>query len=209
MKMDAFNTYMSNIPTDFFKSLCLKYGSAYGQRHRKGKVRVSGPVFTDFCRQVEITVEGILRVEVDSTVFEERIELLLRIPVLRVEPVNLVIRYVERFHVPFRLDNPCTAFLDGMVQQPVAHEIDKPVRRYSCPVFREKLRVFLDEGYDVIDFLFLCLETALAVRHHDELVATDTTAFAVHTHIRRITQTVTLVQMIARVNEYVLNVQSL
>jgi len=37
-----------------------------------------------------------------------------------------------------------------MVQQPVAHEIDKPVRRYSCPVFREKLRVFLDEGYDVI-----------------------------------------------------------
>lgn len=154
-------------------------------------------------------MEGILRVEVDSTVFEERIELLLRIPVLRVEPVNLVIRYVERFHVPFRLDNPCTAFLDGMVQQPVAHEIDKPVRRYSCPVFREKLRVFLDEGYDVIDFLFLCLETALAVRHHDELVATDTTAFAVHTHIRRITQTVTLVQMIARVNEYVLNVQSL
>ena len=141
--------------------------------------------------------------------FEERIELLLRIPVLRVEPVNLVIRYVERFHVPFRLDNPCTAFLDGMVQQPVAHEIDKPVRRYSCPVFREKLRVFLDEGYDVIDFLFLCLETALAVRHHDELVATDTTAFAVHPHIRRITQTVTLVQMIARVNEYVLNVQSL
>lgn len=123
--------------------------------------------------------------------------------------MNLVIRYVERFHVPFRLDNPCTAFLDGMVQQPVAHEIDKPVRRYSCPVFREKLRVFLDEGYDVIDFLFLCLETALAVRHHDELVATDTTAFAVHTHIRRITQTVTLVQMIARVNEYVLNVQSL
>ena len=65
------------------------------------------------------------------------------------------------------------------------------------------------EGYDVIDFLFLCLETALAVRHHDELVATDTTAFAVHPHIRRITQTVTLVQMIARVNEYVLNVQSL
>ena len=110
-----------------------------------------GPVFTDFCRQVEITVEGILRVEVDSTVFEERIDLLLRIPVLRVEPVNLVIRYVERFHVPFRLDNPGTAFLDGMVQQPVAHEIDKPVRRYSCPVFREKLRVFLDEGYDVID----------------------------------------------------------
>lgn len=29
MKMDAFNTYMSNIPTDFFKSLYLKYGSAH------------------------------------------------------------------------------------------------------------------------------------------------------------------------------------
>lgn len=29
MKIDVFNTYMSNIPTDFFKSLCLKYGSAY------------------------------------------------------------------------------------------------------------------------------------------------------------------------------------
>ena len=35
MKMDAFNTYMSNIPTDFFKSLCLKYGSAY--TYKKGE----------------------------------------------------------------------------------------------------------------------------------------------------------------------------
>lgn len=34
MKMDAFNTYMSNIPTDFFKSLCLKYGSAYTYKKR-------------------------------------------------------------------------------------------------------------------------------------------------------------------------------
>lgn len=34
--MDAFNTYMSNIPTDFFKSLCLKYGSAY--TYKKGNI---------------------------------------------------------------------------------------------------------------------------------------------------------------------------
>ena len=33
--MDAFNTYMSNIPTDFFKSLCLKYGSAYTYKKRE------------------------------------------------------------------------------------------------------------------------------------------------------------------------------
>lgn len=44
MKMDAFNTYMSNIPTDFFKSLCLKYGSAY--TYKKGEyISKEGDIF--------------------------------------------------------------------------------------------------------------------------------------------------------------------
>lgn len=42
--MDAFNTYMSNIPTDFFKSLCLKYGSAY--TYKKGEyISKEGEIF--------------------------------------------------------------------------------------------------------------------------------------------------------------------
>ena len=44
MKMDAFNTYMSNIPTEFFKSLCLKYGSAY--TYKKGEyISKKGDIF--------------------------------------------------------------------------------------------------------------------------------------------------------------------
>lgn len=43
MKMDAFNTYMSNIPTDFFKSLCLKYGSAY--TYKKGNISLKKVIY--------------------------------------------------------------------------------------------------------------------------------------------------------------------
>ena len=42
--MDTFNTYMSNIPTEFFKSLCLKYGSAY--TYKKGEyISKEGEIF--------------------------------------------------------------------------------------------------------------------------------------------------------------------
>lgn len=42
--MDTFNTYMSNIPTEFFKSLCLKYGSAY--TYKKGEyISKEGDIF--------------------------------------------------------------------------------------------------------------------------------------------------------------------
>ena len=58
------------------------------------------------CRQTEIPVEGVLRVKVDSTMLEKRIELLLCRPILRIELVNVVIRHVKRLHIPFRLDNP-------------------------------------------------------------------------------------------------------
>ena len=37
---------------------------------------------------------------------EERIELLLCRPILRIELVNVVIRHVKRLHIPFGLDNP-------------------------------------------------------------------------------------------------------
>ena len=33
--MDKFNSYISNIPSDFFKGLCLKYGSVHTYKNRK------------------------------------------------------------------------------------------------------------------------------------------------------------------------------
>ena len=54
---------------------------------------------------------------------EKRIELLLCRPILRIELVNVVIRYVKGLHIPFRLDNPDVPVSDGMVQQPVTDKV--------------------------------------------------------------------------------------
>ena len=107
-----------------------------------------------------------------------------------VELVQVVVRDVERADVPLGLYNPRCPVLDGMVQQPVAHEVHQSVGRHARTVFSEKLRVRLDERDDVIDFLLLCLEAALSLLRHDELVATDTPSLAVQTDIRGIAQAV-------------------
>lgn len=42
--MDTFNSYISNIPIDFFKSLCLKYGSLH--TYKKGEyISKEGDIF--------------------------------------------------------------------------------------------------------------------------------------------------------------------
>ena len=76
-------------------------------------------------------------------------------------------------------------------------------------MFRKLLRERFDKGDDVVELLMRWLETALAVLRDDELVATDACAAAVRANIGRITQAVTFVQVIACVNQYVLNVQPL
>ena len=73
-------------------------------------------------------------------------------------------------------------------------------------VLREKVRMLLDEGNDVINFLLLCVETAFSLLCHNKFVTTDTSAVAVLTNIRGIAQTVTTVQVIPCVNQYVLDV---
>ena len=55
---------------------------------RKSEIGVCRTVLTMFRRQTEVAVEGILRVEVDTPALEIRIELLLCLPVLRVELVQ-------------------------------------------------------------------------------------------------------------------------
>ena len=76
-------------------------------------------------------------------------------------------------------------------------------------ILRKEVRMLLDEGDDVIHFLLLCVETAFPLLCHNELVSTDASAFVVQTDIRRIAQTVPAVQVVSRINQYVLYVQSL
>lgn len=73
-------------------------------------------------------------------------------------------------------------------------------------VLREKVRMLLDEGNDVINFLLLCVETAFSLLCHNKFVTTDTSAVAILTDIRGIAQPVTTVQVIPCVNQYVLDV---
>lgn len=100
--------------------------------------------------QTEIPMKGILRVKVDAPMLEERIELLLRRPILRIELMDVIVLYIEWLDVLLGTDNPCFPFRYGMVQQPVAYEIHKPVRRNACMVFRKEMRMFLDKGNDII-----------------------------------------------------------
>ena len=120
------------------------------QCHGKRQVGVLRAVRTMLRRQTEIPMKGVLRVKVDAPMLEEGIELLLRRPILRIELVDVVVLYIEWLDVLLGTDNPCFPFRYGMVQQPVAYEVHKPVRRDACMVLREKMRMLLDKGNDVI-----------------------------------------------------------
>ena len=76
-------------------------------------------------RQTEMAVKGVLCIEVDAPVLEVGVELLLCFPVLGIESVDVVVGQVERFDVPFGLNDACLPVLDGMVQQSVADKIDQ------------------------------------------------------------------------------------
>ena len=147
--------------------------------------------------------------DVDATVLEVGVKTFVGLPVFHVKTVDVVIIQPERSVLPSGLDDAQRSVIDGLVQQPVADKVDQPVGRDAVPVFRKLLRECLDKGYDIIEFLLWWLETAFAVRRDDELVTPDTCAVTVRADIGRITQAVTLVQVIACVHQYILNVQSL
>lgn len=147
--------------------------------------------------------------DVDATVLEVGVKTFVGLPVIYVKTVDVVIIQPERSVLPSGLDDAQRSVIDGLVQQPVADKVDQPVGRDAVPVFRKFLRECLDKGYDIIELLLWWLETAFAVRRDDELVTTDACAVAVRADIGRITQAVTLVQVIACVHQYILNVQPL
>ena len=127
-----------------------------------------------------MAVESILRAKVDTPVLEIGIELLLCLPVLKVELVQVVVCGVERLQVPLGPDNPHFSIGDGIIQQPVAHEVHQPVRVHTLAILRKKLRVFLDERNDIVFFLSGRLETAFSLLRYDEFVAPYASSLAVH-----------------------------
>ena len=175
-----------------------------GQAERKSEVGVALAARTVPGRQTEVPVEGILCIQVDAPVLEEEIEFLLRRPVLGIELVDVVVVDAEGPDVPPGLDDPCIPVLDGMVQQAVAHEVHKPVAGYARTVFRKEVRMLLDKGDDVVQFLLGRLEAALAVGGDDELVTPDAPPVAVQPDIGRIAQAVPPVQPVACIDEHVL-----
>ena len=106
---------------------------AFGQSQRESETGMYRSAFIVLRCQTEMAVESLLRGKVDTPVLEIGIELLLRLPVLEVELVQVVFRDVERPDVLAGLHT----FPDGHVQQAVAHEVHQPVRVYSLAVFRE------------------------------------------------------------------------
>ena len=150
-----------------------------------------------------------LREDVNATVLEVGIETLVGLPVVYVKMVYVVILETERAAVLLGLDDTDWSVFDGVVQQSVTDKVDQPVGRHAVSVFRKLFGERLDKGDDVVELLLWGLEATFATSGHDKLVSTDACAIAVRADIGRITQAVTLVQVIACVHQYILNVQPL
>ncbi len=150
-----------------------------------------------------------LREDVNATTLEVRIETLVGLSVVYVKTVYVVIMKTERMVVLLRLDDTDRPVLDGVVQQSVTDKVDQPVGRHAVSVFRKLFGERLDKGDDVVELLLWGLEATFATSGHDKLVSTDACAIAVSSDIGRITQTVTLVQVIACIHQYILYVQPL
>ena len=67
----------------------------------------------------------------------------------------------------------------GWFSRRLQTRFNQPVAGYARPVFSKELRMFLDEGDDVVQLLLGRLETALAVGRDDEFVTAHTPAVAV------------------------------
>ena len=136
-------------PSALFQSYCSFLAR---QGHGKGEIGESLSVGAVFGGQKEMLVERILRVEVDTTELEIRIKLLLGVPLLWVETVNVVVVQGKGFAFLPRLQHSCDSVFREMVQQAVAHYVHQTVGRHPGPVVGEVLRMFLDEGNDIIPF---------------------------------------------------------
>lgn len=74
-----------------------------------------------------------------------RSQLLLCLPVLRVELVDVVIIQGEWLAVSSRLCDSVRPVLDGLVEESVADEVDEPVSGHSGLVLCKQFGMFLNE----------------------------------------------------------------
>jgi hypothetical protein len=95
-----------------------------------------------------------------------------------------------------------------LIQQTAADEIYQSVLVHTRLVISKLLRELLDEGNDIVITLYRWLETALTCARDNELVVSDTSSLTVCLDIRWIAQTITLVERIACVHQYILNAET-
>ena len=82
------------------------------------------------------------------------------------------------------------------------------VRIHSRLVVLKEIRMLGDERDDIVYPLLGRLETPFAVGSDNKLVALDAPSFIVKSHIRRIAQAITSVEVIACVLQHVLDVKT-
>ena len=151
--------------------------------------------------QDEEIAEGVLGIQVQPTVPEERIEGLGGFPVPGYEDVNLVVLHIEGFQFGLRFLHRRFLLLVGRVQQPVADLVDELVEVHPDLVLGEEMRMLLDERDDVVVLLHRRMEAELPVPGDDELVTADPLPVLVQTDERRVTHPVLPVADIARITE--------
>ena len=82
-------------------------------------------------------MKGILRIEVNASELEIRIKLLLRLPVLRIELMDVVVIQVEWLSVLSWFYVLRWPVLYGLVEQSVADKVHESVSRHTCLVLRK------------------------------------------------------------------------
>ena len=155
----------------------------------------------------EMAAKGTLGVEVYAPVLEIGIELLLALPIVHAEGLQVVFVDIKQFVLLVGVEYLCFTDFLRLVQQAAAHQIDEPVGGHPRGVFGKEMGMFLDEGNDIVILAFGWLEAAEAVASDDELVAAHPAPVAVNADIRRIAQAVTAVQPITRVHQQFLYAQ--
>ena len=132
----------------------------------------------------EMAAKGTLGVEVYAPVLEIGIELLLALPIVHAEGLQVVFVDIKRFALLAGVEYPCFTDFLRFVQQAAAYEVDQPVGGHPWSVFGKEVGMFLDEGDYIIQFLTWWLETALTVGCHNKLVSSHASSFTVCKDIR-------------------------
>lgn len=180
-------------------------GILFGDEERKRKIGEGETVLPlPGCKHEEV-LENNLSVMVNTTRAKETVESTLAVSIRWLQMLQLVVRQPKWLHAPIRDSRSQLLLGDGVIEQTVTDEVDKQVFVHPRLIVLEKVWMFLDEAYDIIDLLLRRLKTPPTTSVDDELISWDLPAVTAKADERGIFQAVSSVELIASILQHILN----